>query len=215
MKGNMDMRLQECARIFIMATLVVGGLSAPAAAQTGLARGTAFEQLPRIGLGYVTNAPTIFTGMSAWGVVDVLGGLGLYVDGKLNLSTPADESDFMNDLTVSEVESTPNQRLMSDESGWWSVNAALVRPLSPELMVYLGAGYAYQDLFRRYYDPEEGLVQDTFGWYWVRDDAASGGSLNLLGGAFFRIGNRLALQFGYETTPSGGTVGVSYSLPLR
>lgn len=209
------MRLHLCARGFAVSALVLGVLSAPAAAQTGLPRGAGLEQLPRIGLGYVTNAPTILTGMSAWGVVDVMGGLGLYVDGKLNLNTPADASDFAADLTVSEVEATPNQQLMSDESGWWSVNAALIRPLSPELMIYLGAGYAYRDQFRRYYDPEETLVQDTFGWYWVRDETASGGSLNLLGGAFFRIGSRLALQFGYETTPSGGTVGVSYSLPLR
>lgn len=198
-----------------MASLVLGGLYAPATAQRGLAPGAGLEQLPRIGVGYVSNAPNMFTGVSAWGVADVLGGLGLYVDGKMKLTTPADASDFAPDLTTTEVDATPNQQQMGDESSWWSVNAALIRPISPELMLYLGAGYAYEDSFRRYFDPNETLVQDTFGWFWVRDEAASGGRLNILGGAFFRIANRLALQFGYETAPNGGTVGVTYSLPLR
>lgn len=209
------MSFEYLGRTLAASIIMMLFLSAPAAAQTGLARGSGLEDLPRIGIGYVANGPSIFTGVAAWGVVDAFGGLGLYVDAKYDFSTPGDEPDFIDDLTVVEVESTPGQTFQFDESGWWSANVALVRPLSPELMLYLGGGYAHRDHYRRYSDPNEQLVQGQLGWYWVRDDAASGGRVNVLGGAFFRIGRQLVLQFGLESEPNGATVGVSYTRGLR
>jgi hypothetical protein len=174
-----------------------------------------FRDLPRLGIGYVVNAPNVFTGVALYGVSDIFGGLGLYVDAKFNLDKIEDESDFFPDLSVADVELAGGQDLRNDDFGWWSVNAALMRPISSELMLYAGAGYTHEDVYLRYNDPLDVLQLNTQGWYWIRDDAASGGHINLLAGAFFRMGNRVALQFGLESQPAGATVGFSYSFPLR
>ena len=198
---------------------VLGGLaltlavSGPAVAQSDLAPTEGFGNMPRLGIGYVTNSPEMFSGVGGYVVLDVLGGLGLYVDGKLGLNSPAGEVDYVDSLTVRDVDGAPGMNLELEESGWWSVNAAVLRPISPELMLYLGGGYAYDTRFRRYRDASMEL--GTFGYYWVRDEEASGGRLNVLGGAFFRMSESLALQFGAEMEPPGFTVGLSYSLSLR
>lgn len=210
------MRLvKPCALTFAAVAILLGGSPEPVDAQTRLERGTGLEHVPRIGVGYVANAPSIFTGLAAWGVFDVLGGLGLYVDTKYDFDTPAEESDFVSDLTLAEVEAAPGQTFHFDESGWWSANVALVRPVSPELMLYLGGGYAHEDRYLRYADPTEQVVEGQQGWYWVHDAEASGARLNVLGGAFFRLGQNLVLQFGFDTKPSGLSVGASYTVGLR
>lgn len=198
----------------VAAGAVVAALAAPAAAQNRIAPGQGFENLPRLGIGYVANAPNILTGASAYTVLDVFGGLGLYVDGKMNLQTPEDERDFVGDLTVSQVEAFPGQEADRDERSWWSVNAALIRPLSPEFMVYLGAGWAYEGVYWRYRDVNGVLDIGTLGWYWVQDDRSSGYTVNVLAGMFFRMSENVAFQFGLEAVPNGVTVGGSYSFPL-
>lgn len=208
------MRFDDIARKLAVGAVVAALTVAPAAAQNRIAPGQGFENLPRLGIGYVANAPQILTGASAYTVVDVFGGLGLYVDAKLNLETPEDERDFVDDLTVRQVEAFPGQEADRDERSWWSVNAALIRPLSPEFMVYLGAGYAYEGVYWRYRDLNGVLDIGTFGWYWVQDDRDSGYRVNFLAGMFFRMSERVAFQFGLESVPSGVTVGGSYSFPL-
>lgn len=196
----------------IAMALMASSQAVPAAGQEAPLVG-GFEELPRIGFGYVTNAPNMFLGASAYFVADRLGGLGLYVDYKRSTSSPRDEPDFIDSLTVADVEGDPEHELNFDEGVWWSVNAALIRPISPELMLYLGAGYTNEEVYLRYNttDPDVG----SFGRYWIADEEASGGRVNVLGGAFLRIGARIALQFGLELAPNGFTVGGSYSLPLR
>ncbi len=209
------MGLQRYGRAVAAYLILMLGGAAGAAAQSDLDPDEGFGNLPRVGLGYVVNAPNIFTGVALYGVADILGGLGLYVDAKFTLQTPADESDFFSDLTITEVEATGGQTFHGNGFGWWSVNGAVVRPISPELMLYLGAGYTQEDVYRRYNDELDILGLDTLGWYWVRDEQVSGGRVNLLGGAFFRMTDHVSLQFGGETAPGGATVGFSYSFPLR
>ena len=196
----------------ILLTLMLWAVAPPAVAQRPEVSG-GFEELPRIGVGYVTNAPNMFLGGSAHFVADFAGGLGLYVDYKRSTSSPRDESDFIDSLTVADVENLPGHEQDFEEDAWWSVNGALVRPISRELMLYVGAGYTNEDVYWRYNsdDPDLG----SFGRYWVADEEASGGRVNFLGGAFLRMSRRISLQFGLETEPSGFTVGGSYSLPLR
>ncbi|HUG40649.1 MAG TPA: hypothetical protein VMM12_09195 [Longimicrobiales bacterium] len=190
--------------------LMLSALAVPGVAQ-GTVRPVGFDELPRIGVGYVTNAPNMFLGGSAYFVADYRGGLGLYVDFKRSTSTPRTESDFIDSLTVSEVDDLGHERDF-DDFAWWSVNGALVRPISPELMLYLGAGYTHEEVYYRYRsdDPDLG----SFGRYWIADEEGSGGRLNVLGGAFLRVSRRIALQFGIELQPNGFTVGGSYSLPI-
>ena len=196
----------------IILVLMASAVAVPAVAQ-GAPGSEGLEELPRIGIGYVTNAPNMFLGANVYFVADQVGGLGLYVDFKRSTSSPRDEPDFIDSLTVADVEALPGHEQDFDADTWWSVNGALVRPVTPELMLYVGAGYTNEEVFFRYRtdDPDFG----SFGRYWIADEEASGGRVNVMAGAFLRMGRRIALQFGLELAPGGFTVGGSYTLPIR
>lgn len=187
----------------------------PAAAQTDLAPDEGFGARPRIGVGVVTNAPALVLGGSAFAVLDAFGGLGLYVDARRSLESPGRNGDFVDSLSVSDVDGMPGQRFQRDDQAWWSINAAVVRPVSPELMIYVGAGYVWEDLYRRYQNTDPDVDLGTLGWYWVHDDEGSAARVNYLAGALFRMTPHIALQFGLESAPPGFTVGGVYSFSLR
>jgi hypothetical protein len=180
--------------------------------------GPAFAQrsapltLPRIGLGVVASAPEQFLGGSAHIITPLLGGLGLYVDAKVDIESPREEDGFIEGLTAQEVDSEFGDELFDHRPSWTNVNVALMRPVSAELIVYAGAGRAKRADYRQYIDPEQ--ERGVQGFYWVEDPGTSGTEINLLGGAFFRIGRSLLIQFGAESKPRGVTVGVAYSHPL-
>lgn len=200
-----------------VAALFLTGIAAlPAAAQGGPPSGSVpdpgFLELPRLGVGYVVNAPSMYLGFSGFAVTPVWGGIGLYVDAKFDRDSPMDEQSYIDSLTVQIVEDEIGDEFVGEEDEWKGFNAALVRPLSPQLMVYLGAGYAERERYWRYQDPGQG--RGTGGFYWVRNLEESGSEINVLGGAFFRITSNIALQFGLESMPRGMTVGGAYSIPL-
>jgi hypothetical protein len=207
-----DLCSSRSARRLALAALL--GLAAtPAAAQIGIPASRPMEFQPRIGAGYVVNAPNQFVGVSAHWVSGVLGGLGLYVDVKFDLDSPEDRDWFLDTMTVAYVEENLGHPLFSRAATWTSVNVALMRPLGPQFVVYGGAGYSDGRHYREYWDMDA-RVHET-GFYWVRDEEASGARLNLLAGAMFQISSIFALQFGLESQPSGITVGASYLIPLR
>ena len=163
-----------------------------------------------VGAGFVVLAPHQYMGFSAQAVSLRLGGIGIYVDAKFDTSPPSREEDFDPSLTAEEAEDQFGDQLFSTDDSWQSVNVALIRPLLPELLLYLGAGYSSQERYKQYYDDsaERGLL----GYYWVEDPRESGNRVNLLGGAFFRISQSLLVQFGVETKPRGVTVGAVYTV---
>lgn len=201
-------------QICISAVLSVMLLS-PLSAQSELAAHEGFGAVPLIGIGYVTNAPNMFLGFGAYTVTDVLGGMGMYVDAKFGTDSPANASDFLAEYTAEEVSEFPFQQREREEGDWWSVNAALIRRISPELLLYLGAGYSHEDVYVRFRNGDPDRELGPLGWYWVEDQAASGARINALGGAFFRLGRRVALQFGVESEPRGVTLGGSYMFSFR
>jgi hypothetical protein len=180
-------------------------LAAPAGAQEAVLE-------PHFGAGVVVLAPHQTIGVSAQALSPRMGGIGIYVDAKFDRSPPPSrEPEFNRAITAEVAEYQYGDRLVTEEDSWRSVNVALIRPVVPELLLlYLGAGYSSQEHSRQYYDPsgERGLQ----GMYWVQDPDRSGSRLNLLGGAFFRVNQRLLVQFGVETRPRGMTAGAVYML---
>lgn len=199
------------ATIAMLLPAAIGAV--PTAAQELPSPMGGFQGQPRLGLGYVVNAPHMYLGFSAFGTSTRWGGIGLYVDAKFDIDSPADEQDYIDSLTVQIVEDEIGDRFFDEEDEWRSFNIAVMRPLSRELMVYAGAGYAERERYWQYVD--ESGERGIGGFYWVRNTEESGGQVNFLGGAFFRIGSNLALQFGVESTPLGATVGAAYSIPWR
>lgn len=186
--------------------LMLGALTAPTESAT--------QQVPgHAGVGFVINGPQQLLGGSAHVVLPRWGGIGLYVDAKFDSDSPRSAAGFESDLTAAEVDESFGHPLFEEQSSWRSVNAALLRPLTPELVIYAGAGMSEKDAYRHYEDPEFELGES--GLYWVTHEEESSTEMNLLGGAFFRLTPRFWVHFGVEAQPRGMTVGGSYTVPLR
>lgn len=192
-------------QVITMALVVGSSLSVPAEraeAQWG----------PRVGIGYVVSAPHQYLGLSAHVLTRHLGGLGLYVDGKTSHSTPSKRANFESGWNAQYVDDNFGDLPFGEDAAYRSVNLALMRPITPELILYAGAGMTERTLYVEYLDENEQRGQN--GFYWVEDDDASATGLNVLAGAFFRIGRNVSLQFGVESEPRGATVGASYAVPI-
>ncbi|HKJ91925.1 MAG TPA: hypothetical protein VJ957_02100, partial [Longimicrobiales bacterium] len=86
-----------------------------------------------------------------------------------------------------------------------------IRPLTAELMVYVGGGWAVHTDYSLYYDGQE--VRGLAGYYWVEDTRTSGGQANFMGGLVLRLGSNVNAVFGGETAPKGFTVGLFLTFP--
>lgn len=169
---------------------------------------------PRIGIGYVANIPNQMVGVTGHFVSpSLLGGLGIYLDAKLDNSSPEDEDGFVPDLTAEEVEDTRNDVIFQQAGSWQTVNVALMKPVTSQLVAYAGAGVSRTTEYNEYFD--EAREMGRLGFYWVEDEERSGTRANFLGGVFFQLGESFAVQMGGETRPAGFTMGLTYLLPLR
>jgi hypothetical protein len=164
--------------------------------------------VPRLGIGYVANAPHEMVGGTVWARLPGLGAWGLYVDAKFDPSNRAGDEFFVEGLTPAEIAvQYPNDEEVDEEEEWMSFNGAILRAVTPELILYAGAGYSTRENYRRYLDVT--TQRGQFGFYWVEDDTLSGNDVNVMGGALIRISGKLLLQFGGELAPKGFTVGAS------
>ncbi|MFH1764699.1 MAG: hypothetical protein ABIF09_10950 [Gemmatimonadota bacterium] len=165
----------------------------------------------QFGIGYVANAPDLLAGGGGYVLFPTWGGLGLYVDAKFDTGDRSDDLAFQPGLTPDEVEGEmPGSRFIKREASWRSFNVGLVRPVSPFLLVYGGAGYAMASYHRLY----EVVGDDDVGraiWVEAPDDDES--RVNLMLGVFIRLTGRISTQFGFETQPRGLTAGASLRLP--
>lgn len=209
------MKRFRCRTAALLALAAGAGVAAPgdAAGQVGVPARRAVEFQPRIGVGFTANVPDQLVGGSVHYLSSLLGGLGLYADFKLDMESPEDEDGFIDNLTPAEVEDTRDDRLFDTQPSVTSVNLALMGALSPQFTLYAGAGYSDVKEYRQYYDDDNDAGVN--GYYWVPDAEASGGKVNLLGGAFFQLGESFAIQMGAESEPAGITLGASYLIPIR
>lgn len=164
----------------------------------------------RLGIGYVANAPELMTGGAFYVLFPAAGGLGFYVDAKFDPSSPARKSNYIADRTVAQAEQAGDS-FQDSRDGWRSFNLAVIRPVAPALMLYVGVGPARRTRFNEYQDTTNRL--GTLGKYWIQD--VSSNSVNVMGGAFFRMGRMVWAQFGLESQPGGASVGLSILLPPK
>ncbi len=166
---------------------------------------------PRVDIAYVANAPDLMTGGGLYVLFPAMGGLGLYVDAKFDPSSPSRKSNYLPDVTAAQAAGQFGDSYQDTQDGWRSFNVALIRPVTPALMVYAGAGAARKTKYNEYQDTS--FTRGTFGKYWVKD--VSTNSVNLMGGLFFRMSRFVYTQFGLESSPGGATVGLSIALPPK
>lgn len=165
----------------------------------------------RIGAGYVVDAPKMMTGGGLFGITPFLGGLGLYVDLKVGGSSPRGKSNFDPTITAQQVDNQRGDLFYTSKSVWQSFNVALVRPVTNELMLYAGGGWATRSDYSEYFDPNK--VRGDLGFYWVEKPSTSTGQANVMAGMLVRFGANLNTMFGFETAPKGFTVGVFLTFP--
>lgn len=202
---------QRITRLSLAVALLAA--AAPAQAQIGVPGARERVMEPRFGIGYVANMPNQAAGASVHVLTEFLGGMGVYVDAKFDLNSPEDEVGFLDSLTAREVDDRIGDQLFHSDASWKSVNVALVRALGPQFVVYAGAGLADGTQYRQYLD-ETGQMGE-FGYYWVRDEDASGTQVNFLAGGIFQLTRAFAFQVGFDTQPRGIALGVMYLVPMR
>lgn len=192
-----------------LALLVV--FAVPAAAQRYVPQPL---QRPQFGIGYIANLPDVQVGGGAYVLLPRWGGVGLYVDAKFGVSGPSSELGYDANVTVEDILSRPElaPNFVKTESSWWSVNAALMRPLSPYFTLYLGGGVAHQTAYALYNVRRDQGV-GVGGVVWARDPGGDQYRPNLLFGMITRLTARVSAHFGYETQPDGVTAGLSLRLP--
>lgn len=202
----------SCRRV-AAAVLLTAAAAVPAAAQIGVpSAGGERPFQPRFGVGYVANVPDQLAGLSVH-VIPRGFPLGLYADVKFDLESPGEEEGFVPGMTAREVDDTRGDRLLSTDGSFTTVNVGVMRPITPGLVAYLGAGYANGTLYKEYVDPDIELGRG--GIYWVEDPDNEPSKVNFTGGLFFQLGGNFAFQMGGDTNPGGFTLGVSYLTPLR
>lgn len=162
-------------------------------------------------VGYTVNAPSQLLGFSTSVIPVRFGGWGVYADLKLTADSPGDRSSFQPGLTATQVDAEIGDGRRAVRSGWTTVNLAVVRPLTPDFVLYAGAGYSAETAYQQYFDPDR--ERTPSGLYWVEDRDRSGTRINLLGGALLRFGEWLAFQLGGESSPTGFSAGAALAIP--
>ncbi len=174
---------------------------------------------PQFGVGFVGNAPDAMVGGGGYVLLPELGpitgGIGLYVDFKWNLDDPASDREYVEGLTPAEFLNDPD-RVSADfrrtEPSWWSINAAVVRPLTPFLLGYAGGGLARKTEYDLYnVSPND--PAGVGGLVLVKNPDGEETRLNLMAGIIMRLTASVSTHFGFETQPRGLTIGASLRLP--
>jgi len=190
-----------CCLALASSSLPASGQSAPPA----LSRA-------QFGIGYVANAPEAMAGASGYVILPRWGGIGLYLDAKLDVSNPTGDRGYDDAITAAQVRNREGGEFINGEGSWWSANAAILRPVTDFLVVYGGGGVARKTRFELYQvDQDSGI--GVGGVVWVEDPEAEETRVNFMAGVIMRLTGRVSTHFGFETQPRGLTVGASLRLP--
>lgn len=210
---RIDLRAEWLVSALAISALLLSAGSLRAQNNPGPLTGAQF------GVGFVGNAPDAFVGGGVYVVVPELGpisgGIGLYVDAKFDLDDAADERAFNGNLTSGELLGDPGRQeadFVRRESSWMSVNVALIRPLTPFLMVYGGGGMARATRYELF-NVNQADPAGVGGVVWTENPDLEETRVNLMVGIVMRLTSAVSTHFGFETQPRGLTVGASLRLP--
>ncbi len=167
----------------------------------------------QFGVGYAGNAPDAMVGAAAYVLFPHWGGVGIYVDAKFDGRTPAGERGYDPDYTSRQVaEEVEGANFVKTEGSWHSFNVAIMRPLTPSFVAYVGGGMAKVDQYDLF-NVRLGSPVGFGGTVWAENPETAETRANFMIGFMMRMTARVTAQFGYETQPDGVTVGASLRLP--
>jgi hypothetical protein len=185
----------KSAVLLVLTTLMLlGWWGEPAGAQ----QVEGLQQRPVWLVGYSAKPPQQLLGGGLAAILSPSGRWGFLTDGRI--STDGPESRFLR----SSVEAGTLPSGFRKET-WANVNAAVLRAMTQELGLYAGGGLSWRTAaYAQYERWEEGLPVDM---YWVENEGAGEVEANLVVGGLLRMASRVFVQFGWQTAPSGFTVG--------
>jgi hypothetical protein len=210
-------------RLFVRAALVVLlGFPATLLLPAGKAAGQVtadFLSGPRLGIGYAGVMPDVLAGARVWYLTGPRR-IGVFADGKVTVPNPEAHANYCpprlgGPCTIEWVEANHNHWFLRDREHWLTLNGGAVYALSGEFALLVGGGMARFQRFREYVDDtEDADVRITWeGNYLVPHSAQDQWRAQAVIHGMFRVGNRVAFSFGYETAPGGMAIGAYIMVP--
>ncbi|MSR22355.1 MAG: hypothetical protein EXR92_02245 [Gemmatimonadetes bacterium] len=195
--------------------LVAAGLVAPPSALAQTSTGGRPEFLMHSGVGYTMVVPGALAGVGAFHVFQGIG-WGIYPDTHFNPNSLKGNRDFLKGETLASVESLDQEQVgrmqvVEEEDEWLVLNLHVLKVLTPELAVGLGAGAARKSHIVGYIDHSADInlnLNPPYGFLYVEDEAASGWEVNATVNALVLGGGRFAFMVGYELAPRSFSVGL-------
>lgn len=170
----------------------------------------------RTGLGYNGSLPEAIAGAGVWHFFGS-SRFGVFADGKFTTSSLTGDDKYcpsqLGACSVQFVEQERDDVVIRDEDEWLLFNVGGMYALTPEFAVMLGGGLARKTRIREYLTENETQWLTVNGTYFVRRDSEPIWDPQAVVGGLLRAGPHLAFSFGYETAPSGLTVGAYLVLP--
>ena len=176
----------------VFPVVLLAGLALGEQPVAGQAPGSGFDR-PHVALGYVANAPDMMAGVSGYVMFPYLGGIGLYLDAKMDIENPSGDDTFEDGLTALQVvDQISGANFIRRELSYQAFNVALLRPLTHSLAVYAGGGLVKVTEYHLF----EAFSSDLgiSGIFWVEAPHLEEVRGNLMAGIFLRMSSFLSTQ---------------------
>ncbi|TVP74660.1 MAG: hypothetical protein EA352_10290 [Gemmatimonadales bacterium] len=203
-------QLRRRGALFPLALLLVALLFPCVGAASAQETPRTFQAGFGTGIGYTGVVDSALLGA---GVIHMLGpdrfggNWGLFSDFKMRTNSLTGDPYFYEDWTPRFVEENFNDRFVKDEDEFVIFNAGVIRSLTPELALLLGAGAANRNRISEYFDLSPERERSDVGSYFVEVPDESGWEASAVVGALVRLGPGVVIRLGYETAPGGLSFG--------
>lgn len=193
---------------FFWILLLQGG--ALAGQTTGYRRD--FDGGIRSGVGYTAVMPDAMVGVGAWHLFGS-GRFGMFADAKTSFPDLRDDGDYcpaeIGSCTVADIEANRIEVKIRDVDQYLIFNVGAMITLGPELAFLLGVGPVRHARFREFSDlaNDPGFTITDDGTYWAPHESTPQWGTQAVLGLLMRLGSRIVVRFGYETSPGGMSAG--------
>jgi hypothetical protein len=191
----------------LLALLFLFGMPAPGSAQSSIDFSEGMGPL----IGFTVKPPQQVLGAGVVWLPPAARGWGILADVRFATDRPG-SNEIRSNWTRSDAFGAGHE-FIREQVSWNSSSVALVRGFSRELALFAGAGFSRSSSYSQFlFDTEEGAALEIE-TYFIEEPSRSEDRMNLVGGAIYRMGSRIAVQFGIQTEPFGFVVG-GYVLPF-
>jgi hypothetical protein len=155
------------------------------------------------GLFYTPNFPKQVIGITGFDMLTTGLGIGFGVRQSVGPST---SRNFYDNISRYEAETIYRDRNTQNVTEFFTGYVFIMLRLANHAIIYLGPGWSKTTSRMQFMDNSHTLSSD--GLYWIEDTQASSTRISGSGGLVLSISSRFAMMVGYESRPSGVTLGI-------